>query len=475
MDILLVIAGMVALVWGAVVMLRGGLLGGCLAVLLAGSCFGYPLFHLPAGPIPLTADRVLWAALIVCYAIWRRKGWADPKPLGKPEYILFGLIAVLLASTFTHDWRAESAQPLARLVFYYLMPLGMYWVARQSALSERAVRGLFACLAVFGVYLAVTAIAEVHQAWWLVYPKYIADPGLAEFLGRGRGPLLNPAGCGFFQSVCLFAALMWWPRLNRPGRIVLVLVSLLLCLGIYSTLTRSAWMGAAAGLFLMLAVVLPRSWRVAALGGCLLVGTLVVATQWEHVMVLKRDTNLSAQAAADSVRLRPILARVAWNMFLDRPVLGCGFGQYPNQHVNYLADRETELPLERARPYVQHNVFLALLTETGLVGAGLVVVLLALWTVGGWRLWRRREAPLWARQQALLFVALLGSYLCNAMFHDVGIIPMVNMLLFFMAGVTSGLVVRFVPVVGRSDSAIRGTNPLQAISPRTGFLKMPRF
>ena len=111
-------------------------------------------------------------------------------------------------------------------------------------------------------------------------------------------------------------------------------------------------------------------------------------------MAFKRDEGLSAREAAESVKLRPILARIAWNMFRDRPMLGCGFGQYKSEHVNYLADRSTDLPLEKGRSYVQHNVFLALLAETGLVGMGLFVLLLALWTRDAWRLWRGGLAAL---------------------------------------------------------------------------------
>ena len=438
MELVFAIAAVVALVWGAVLFARGGLLGGCLAVMLAGCCFGYPFFHLPAGPIPLTLDRVLWAGLLVVYVLWRRLGRVKPKPLGRAEVVLLAFFGVLLLSTLAHDWRWHNNQPLAHLVFFYLVPLGIYWVARECELSERTIWTVFGCLAAFGVYLAATAVAEVHEQWWMVFPKYIASRGDGEFFGRGRGPLLNPAACGLYQSVGLFAALMWWPRLNRPGRLVLVLACALILLGIYGTLTRSVWIGAALGL-VILCLSIPRSWRVPLLGGGLLLAILVAGTQWDRLMAFKRDQNLSARETAESVKLRPILAQIAWNMFLDRPILGCGFGQYTNEHVNYLADRSTDLPLEKGRPYVQHNVFLALLTETGLLGMGLFALLLALWTRDAWRLWRDDGSPPWKRKQALFFMAMLGSYLVNGMFHDISLMPMGNMLLFFMAGVTAGL------------------------------------
>jgi len=439
MEALVAIGGIVALVWLAVVLLRGGLLGGCLAVLLAGSVFGHPLFNLPVGPVPLTADRLLWVLLLVQYALWRRLGLADPKPLGRAEIVLCVFVGVLVLSTLTHDWQSHNARAMSRLVFYFIMPLGIYWVARQSKLSQRSFQAILGFLSVFGIYLAVTAIAEQCQLWWLVYPKYIASPAHAEFWGRGRGPFLNPAATGFCQGVGLSATWLWWPRLNRIGKLLLPVVSVLFGLGLYSTMTRSVWMGAGLGLFVLAALTIPRSWRVVILGGSVLAATLVATTQWEHLVAFKRDRGLSARYAAESVKLRPILAMVAWKMFLDRPLLGCGFGQYPDESVRYLADRSTELPLEKARPFHQHNVFLALLTETGLVGMGLFAALLMLWARDAWRLWKSPNAPSWARHQALLFLTLLGVYFPNAMFHDVSLIPMFNMLLFFLAGVTAGL------------------------------------
>ena len=68
------------------------------------------------------------------------------------------------------------------------------------------------------------------------------------------------------------------------------------------------------------------------------------------------------------------------------------------------------------------------------------MMMLGLWTHNAWRLWNRHQAPLWARQHALLLLALLAAYAINGMFHDVAIISMVNMLLFFVAGVSQGLV-----------------------------------
>jgi O-antigen ligase len=170
-----------------------------------------------------------------------------------------------------------------------------------------------------------------------------------------------------------------------------------------------------------------------------LAGVPVLAMKWNKLNSFKRDANVSQHDMEQSAKLRPILATVAWKIFQDYPLFGCGFGQYKEVDVNYLDDRAGDLPLELARPYVQHNVFLALLTQTGLVGLGLWLMTLGLWARNAWRLWTSKQAPLWARQYGLVLIAMLIAYGVNGMFHDIGIITMVNTLLFLVAGVCQGL------------------------------------
>jgi O-antigen ligase len=439
MDIMLVIAGLIGLLWGGVVLLRGGLMAGSLLVLLAGTCFGYPFFNIPGGPIPITLDRALFGVLLVQLVVWWRSGRTNSTPIVKSDLVAALFMFALLASVFMHDWRVNNSQPLSRFVFFYGMPFGMYWVARRTIQTPRSTIVMHGCFAVFGAYLALTAIAETRGWTALVFPRYISAADPPEFLGRGRGPFLNPAACGLFQAVCLCAALVWWPRLTQRGRTWVLALTCLTLVGIYATLTRSAWMGGALSLLIVAAALVPSRWRLPLTGGVILAGSIVVATQWENLISFQRDKNLTAAETAQSAQLRPILAAIAWKMFLDHPVFGVGFGQYLETNTEYTEDRSSDLPLSVGRPYVQHNAWLSLLTETGLVGMGLFIVLMVLWTKHAWQLWRRTDIPDWIRRQALWFLAILGAYVPNAMFQDVSIIPMVNMLLFFAAGLTEAL------------------------------------
>jgi O-antigen ligase len=289
--------------------------------------------------------------------------------------------------------------------------------------------------------------------WSFVFPQYIASPAHAEFFGRGRGPFLNPVGCGLYMSAGLFGAVQWWPRCRLMGRSVIALGASVILLGIYCTLTRSVWLGAGVGLMMIIGLSIPKSWRVPLLMAVVMAGTAVIVAKSDQLNKFKRDKYVSAKDMSESASLRPILATVAWRMFLDHPLLGCGFGQYKEHDIEYLQLVVGDLDLEKARPYHQHNVFLAVLSQTGLLGFGAWMIMLGLWTRNAWLVWHSRQAPLWARQHALLTLALLAAYSSNGMFHDVGIINMANMLLFFAAGVSQGLA----PHIHRVREADRAT------------------
>jgi len=424
----------------AALMIRGGLLAGCLLVMLSTTCLGHAFYFLPTYPVPLTADRALAAGLVLQYIIYRRLGWSEHKPMRPADWLLAALLAVIVVSTFTHDWKVQNHQPLSDVLFQFLMPSALYWVARQSAVSRRQVAWLLGGMAVFGLYLALTAICEAHGLWKFVYPPYIGDAVKhPEFFGRSRGPLLNPIANGFVMTACLAAALLHWPRCGRCGQFVIVVTVPIYLIGLSHTMTRSVWLGAAAAAVVLAAMNLPRAWRWKLVATTGLMAVVLAAANWERLLAFKRDRNVSAREVADSVELRPVLAVVAWNMFLDRPLLGCGFGQYDRQSVYYLADRSSGLVLEKARGYVQHNTFLGLLTEVGLVGLSLYVAVLTLWTRDAWRLWNRTDAPLWARQTGLLFLAAATAYVASALFHDLTLMPAVTMLLFTLSGVVSSL------------------------------------
>ncbi len=177
----------------------------------------------------------------------------------------------------------------------------------------------------------------------------------------------------------------------------------------------------------------PRWVRVLGLAAALLFGGAMMMGMKDQLLSMKRDKQLSAAEAAKSVELRPLLAIVAWEMFQDRPIIGHGFGHYFEHNGPYHDTRRYGLPLDEVRTYAQHNTFLAILVDAGLIGILLYLSIFAILAAVGWRLAHEQTHPE-AQRIGVLLSGTLVVYFCNAMFHDVLVIPMVQMFLLFIAG-----------------------------------------
>ena len=391
----------------------------------------------------LTIDRVFWGVVMLLYLVWRQRGWTDPKPLQAADKAALAFVAYLAVRTLLTDPHGTGLTPVVNLVLWYVMPLGIYWVVRQSRIDRPQNTMILACLTLFGIYLAVTVIAERFEAYCpglSALHRDLDDRQDGRIRGaRPRSPVAShrhrhPAGGLFQRGLDVLAALRRW------GRCGVVLAAAGFRPGLLQHDDPQRVDGRRAGAGGDRGAEHAVEWRVPVLGAAVLLAGAVAAANWEQFVAFKRDKNLTARETADSVTLRPVMARVAWLMVLDRPLWGCGFGQYLPEHENYLADRSTELVLEKSRPYSPHNLLFGIVTETGLVGLGLFLALLAalgIRCLAAVALPSRRRSGCGSR--GCSFSPCLSAYLVNGMFHHIALIPMSNILLFFAAGMNAAV------------------------------------
>ncbi len=443
MEAIAIIAVLAGLIWWAVYIRRGSLIHGCLAFLVVGLCFGSEFFRFDAGPFFLTLDRVLLGGLVVVYVVKRALGLTDPKPVAWPDVAMVLLAVVLALSTFTHDFELDASRKISlwQLVAGFLLPMAVYWIARQAPIDGRVLLTTYIALALIGVYLAVTALAEITKQWWLVYPSYIADPTVGIHFGRARGPMLGSPTLGLYLDVCLLCLWMVRPHLGRRGTLLLLLPLVPLFLAaIFVTYTRSVWISAGLCGLVVLGLPMSKQRRAVFVGSAIMVAAFLAVFQWENLVRIQREGG--AELSESSTRSRASFTYVAWNMFLDHPWLGVGYGQFQQAAQPYLSDRTTSLYLDDIRNQPCHNTLLAMLTETGLIGFGLFGALLAGWAIQSWRTWGNPAAPDWARAQALVMLGTLAIYLGTALFVDLRLSPEAQYLTFFLAGLSSGSAVR---------------------------------
>jgi len=439
MTPLLVIAILVSLVGAAIFFRAVGLLGCCLAVIVVSGVFGHPFFHRDVGPFPVTLDRLLLGCLVVVFLAARRLGGTPIRSINLQDWLLVGFLSILAIGTLGHDWRVDHARPLASLLFFYLLPACMYLVVREVPISVGRVRSVYVAFAVFACYLGLTAICEYQQWTGWILPSYIHSSRLTEFLGRRRGPFLNPAANGLYLCTGLICLVVLWNRATRRGKCVIAGAILIVATGVFCTLTRCVWLAAAGALWVL---VLSRlNWRqgITATALVALSGAALVALNWHSLNSFKRDQNVSVSDMSRSTSLRPILAHVAFDMIRERPIWGFGLGQYVPESRQYLSDRSTHWPLERVRDYEQHNIFLSLLVEAGIVGSCLYLLFLLAWCQAAWQIRGETNATCQWQSSGWVVLAIVSAYLTIGMFQDLAIVRTVNLLVFFWAGLTRNI------------------------------------
>jgi O-antigen ligase len=114
-------------------------------------------------------------------------------------------------------------------------------------------------------------------------------------------------------------------------------------------------------------------------------------------------------------------------------------GHYLEYSVQYAQNRNIDLPLDLADKYVQHNIFLSILIENGIIGFICYMLMLGKWCHTGWEIWRYRFAPREAKYLVVIAIAFGISFIINGMFHDLLIVPTISSFLFFFAGLMRGV------------------------------------
>ena len=442
-----------AFVWWAVYASRGSLLVGCSAFIAFGYALGPELASVDVGPITLTADRVMLAALAAAFCVQWRLGKLTTRAVTGVDWVLFALVAYLTircAFTTPPDVPRPGAGAWWRIIASFWAPTVLYFVAKNADLNERSWRWMLAGLTVLGGYLAVTALAEITQQWWAVFPRYIADPTLGTHFGRARGPALMSASLGVFLTVCGWAAWTLWPRVNRPLQLSIVVLLAMMAAEVFFTYTRSTWIGLAAGAAVVPFLQWDRKWRPLLMSGIAIAGVVGVVMLGAKVTDLgRKDADGSAK---HSVQQRASFFYLSMQMFQDAPLVGCGVGRFYDCKLPYLSDRSQSLELESLRNLDHHNTFLSVLTETGAIGLLLFVGVLVAWGKTAWALHRSQSCPQWMRAHGVFSIATLIAYVASALFHDLTLSHQIHWLLFLAAGVSSGLAAEL-----RCEAAIRST------------------
>lgn len=400
----------------------------------------------------LSVPRIMFMALtgmfFVYFLIRRQPLLFD----GSVMWIMLALLVYVAASATATGW-TSPADPMVRSAPYFryfvglVFPFTVFFLMYNCAREGRQIRWALVAVTVYGFYslyiaycqgLTLLGVWDLEHLIWPDYIKRLDLPGMIHpDRARGAFPAAGPQA--IFLVFLFYADLYLIRHLRGPYRILLAAQAVLVLPALVFTGIRAGYVAFALGGII---------WCVWGLGGWrgwskLSIVTLAVALgvlmQWGAITSPERIRGGVAQPAP--LMARALLLKQTMGIVAAQPVFGAGFGHFVDAQRSLEQD-PGGLALYAADTLVEHNIFLNMAAETGLVGLSLYVALFVALFCRSVKVWKRVPATaegFFTRGFIALFWVMLANYLASGMFRDVLWDPFANALLWSLAGMTLGL------------------------------------
>jgi O-antigen ligase len=389
-------------------------------------CFLYkrtdfvPTFNLG---LTVTPDRLVFIVILISGLSKFTRGELRFPGFGRLECYMFLFAFVCTVSTFTVGG--------GRRVWFYLFdfiynPLVTFLLIKSIPHIADNLKSICTGFLPIGAYLAINGIFEHFGPYALVWPKYILDPHIGIQFERVRGSFASSEALGGALTVTfLFYALYitWVGRRKRSWAYAILVITPVV---IYTTNQRSAWVGFSLCLGLLALAktkMRPLARTLVAVGVLVFLSGVAI-----HLSFWQSQTLFSTRQGTIDYRRVNNLTTLAMGM--ANPVFGVGFGNFPIEWPKYFR------PIEGANvPDLtdgNHNTFLGLFAEVGLVGLIPYLMIFSFMFRVGIRVFTHGAG--FARDFSLVFLLLTVNYLFGANFSDYRSGPFQNTVLFVIFG-----------------------------------------
>jgi O-antigen ligase len=324
----------------------------------------------------------------------------------------------------------------------YGIPFAMFVCAKNTFTSRKDLERFLLWLAVpLSIYFPVNQFFEHYRMTQFVFPTYILSPVIAgtqvDWGDRAMGAFLQPVATGT-AIVSIYILSMY--RLSHIRGFLSMATRLFITvatpIAIFFTYTRAVYLGYFAAL--MVYSMLSKRHRVL---GILVIFALLITVFANWSKVTSDDRTAGGMAAEETAAARLVLVSVSMKMFADRPFVGVGFTNFTKYAPAYARTvRSTMLGFKESwvgQQINQHNYFLTVLTELGLVGfVPLVLIFYTLLRT----LYKARFVEA-ANYDSDFVVAVWGVwtvYLINIFFIEPRFFEFMNALPYIFAGIVVG-------------------------------------
>jgi O-antigen ligase len=312
---------------------------------------------LPAGIPDLGYDRVLVVFLLSLVLV---EALLSKRKLTRMSVLDVLSVLYLLAqigSRIFVMWFGGMGNPdLNGLLDIILIPLAMYWLVKNLLTSPKNLKWFLYALVIASLLICLTGLIEQVVGMRIFKASLSIGGSEVEYQWqdanglRASGALGNPAIYGATLGIGILAGLCCLVEEKGSAiRVTLLAIIAILLYGVYASYTRSAWISVLAVLFLV-QFFIGSLWKKTLFP--LLLGLVFLAYMWNRLslntFILQRATDLS------TINIRLSLMELAWQRFLQKPLLGWGDGA-----LNIFSMTNFGV--------ISHNVYLSFLVDGGIV------------------------------------------------------------------------------------------------------------
>ncbi|MBS3733550.1 MAG: O-antigen ligase family protein [Phycisphaerae bacterium] len=384
-----------------------------------------------AGFFNLTVPRLIFVVALAAFALHflfhRRRLHFDRGLL----WVMLLLAVCVGLSAWATGWTTRIRQPQEivsapyyRFLGSIVMPFVMFLLVYNVVRRERQITWALVLVSIYGWfalytgYLQYAAIRGLPAARMLIWPAYINNPEYGHHFDRARGAFSAAGPQAVFLVLLFYVDLYLLRRVRGTGKAVFAVQALLVPPAIFFTGLRSAYLAFALCGIVWLLWADRRRLGAAKLVFLGLAVLIAVVTLWETLS--GTDRMRGGMGQVQPVVARKILVAQTWEMVKRRPFFGVGFGHFVDAQHEMRRDPTSLVGLSGG-VLVEHNLFLNMAAEMGLVGVTLTVAVFVLLFRESLRLYRKLPSGasgMLSRSFVILFWIAMVNYLTDAMFRD---------------------------------------------------------
>ncbi len=383
--------------------------------------------------INIRLERVLFVLLIISFLKYY-KGTNCRIKVHPVEIMMLIFFCTILTSCYVYgSFKNPHNRYVSSTLNFMLIPMAIFFITRRLEFDKTKIRKLFFVFILIGLYLGLTGIFEhFDKLSFLVYPKYILDPGIGIHFDRSRGPFVQAAVFGGLLSVIFIVTIFY--IINIRAGIIYWFILASIFVSLYFSYTRSAWLQ----LFLSTCVVcLFRNKLRKYIISLMCVLLLIYMSGIFSKFSMDKGTLFTGRDSP--IQSRKDIAKSSIEMIKDRPLLGFGYGNFMKSNSAYLEKIEFESGV-RSQGEGNHNVILGMMVEVGMIGTFFYLMIFYYLFKNNFLLLRRlSNTSEFKRNIAIANLSILTGYFISVQFYDPRFFTMLNSLVFCFSGIVFSL------------------------------------